>query len=231
MFGLLNSQAPTKQTATDAINTLSSRLQDVRLLEDRRAAILGLRSFAKEYPASVASGALRGLIGSLSRDGDDVDTVKVVLETLLILFNPNESSVCISLSPQYRPFVSRPLTMCHSKPESSEELSLWLADEFTQVMIMDAGRYEIKFLLKLVQRQENITCLLDLLGTSDFYSRLYSLKLLAAIQSARLERTQECVFSAPLGISRLVAVLDDRHEAIRNGKRYLDGPCCIFLSI
>ncbi len=93
MFGILQSQAPTKQTATDAINTLSSRLLNGRLLEDRRAAILGLRSFAKEYPASVASGALRGLIGSLSRDGNDVDTVKIVLETLLTLFSPNDDSV------------------------------------------------------------------------------------------------------------------------------------------
>jgi intracellular protein transport protein USO1 len=93
MFGILQGQAPVKQTATDAIVTLSSRLSSGKLLEDRRAAILGLRSFAKEYPASVASGALRGLIAALSRDADDVDTVKLVLETLLMLFNPYETSV------------------------------------------------------------------------------------------------------------------------------------------
>ena len=93
MFGILQSQAPAKQTATDAISILSNRLLNGRLLEDRRAAILGLRSFAKEYPASVASGALRSLIGSLSTDGSDVDTVKIVLETLLMLFSPNKNSV------------------------------------------------------------------------------------------------------------------------------------------
>lgn len=93
MFRILESQAPARQTATDTINTLSSRLQSATLLEDRRAAILGLRSFAKEYPASVASGALRALIASLRNDAEDVDTVKVVLETLLMLFAPEESSV------------------------------------------------------------------------------------------------------------------------------------------
>ncbi|KAI9839683.1 MAG: hypothetical protein M1837_002064 [Sclerophora amabilis] len=174
MFGILQAQAPAKQTATDTINTLSGRLLSATLLEDRRAAILGLRSFAKEYPASVASGALRGLIGSLSKDTDDVDTVKVVLETLLTLFSPDETS-----------------------PEASDDIALWLADEFTQ-------------------RQDNITVLLDLLNASEFYSRLYSLQLLSAILSARPERTQECVFTAPLGISRLVAILDDKREAIRN---------------
>jgi hypothetical protein len=93
MLRMLEAQAPAKQTATDTISTLSSRLNNATLLEDRRGAILGLRSFAKEYPASVASGSLRSLIGCLAKELDDVDTTKVVLETLLMLFNPNESSV------------------------------------------------------------------------------------------------------------------------------------------
>ncbi|KAM0206749.1 hypothetical protein ACHAQD_012304 [Fusarium lateritium] len=172
MFSIAS--APAKQSVGETIDVLSGRLSSATLLEDRRAAILGLRSFAKDYPASVASGALRSLIGSLSKDGEDVDTVKVVLETLLMLFNPNEDS-----------------------PEASEEIALWLADEFTQ-------------------RQENITLLLDFLDTNDFYSRLYSLQLLAAILSARTERTEECIFTAPLGIPRLVSALDDQRDAIRN---------------
>lgn len=93
MFRILESQAPAKQTATDAISVLSNRLQSATLLEDRRAAILGLRSFAKNYPASVASGSLRDLIGSVRKDAEDVDTLKVVLETLLLLFSPDENSV------------------------------------------------------------------------------------------------------------------------------------------
>ncbi|KAF2403972.1 hypothetical protein EJ06DRAFT_489003 [Trichodelitschia bisporula] len=174
MLRMLEAQAPAKQTATDTIRTLGDRLNTATLLEDRRAAIFGLRSFAKEYPASVASGALRGLIGCLARDVEDVDTVKPVLETLLMLFSPNEDS-----------------------PEASEDIALWLADEFTQ-------------------RQDNIQILLDLLDTPDFYSRLYSLQLLSAIFAARPERTQECVLSAALGVSRLVATLDDSRDAIRN---------------
>ena len=174
MLRMLEAQAPAKQTATDTINTLSARLNNATLLEDRRAAILGLRSFAKEYPASVASGALRGLIGCLANDLDDVDTTKIVLETLLTLFSPNEDS-----------------------PEASDDIALWLADEFTQ-------------------RQDNIKVLLGMLESSDFYSRLYSLQLIAAIFTARPERTQECVLNAALGASRLAATLDDSRDAVRN---------------
>jgi hypothetical protein len=81
--------------------------------------------------------------------------------------------------------------------EASEEITLWLADEFTQ-------------------RQDNITVLLDLLESKEFYLRLYSLQLILHISTARTERTQECILSAPLGVSRLVAVLDDKREAVRN---------------
>ncbi|KAL8736930.1 MAG: hypothetical protein Q9181_002195 [Wetmoreana brouardii] len=174
MFRILEAQAPAKQNATATITTLCGRLQSATLLEDRRAAILGLRSFAKQWPASVASGGLRNLISCLNKDIEDVDTTKITLETLIMLFNPDESS-----------------------PEASDDIALWLADEFTQ-------------------RQENITVLLDLLESYDFYSRLYSLQLISAISSARPERTQECVATSPVGVSRLVAVLEDKREAVRS---------------
>ena len=125
MFRILESQAPAKQNATDTINTLSGRLQSATLLEDRRAAILGLRSFAKIYPASVASGALRNLISSLSKDVEDVDTTKIILETLLMLFNPDESSVSKTHSGT--------VLADSCQPEASDDIALWLADEFTQV--------------------------------------------------------------------------------------------------
>ena len=171
---ILEAQAPARQNATDTIQTLSGRLASATLLEDRRAAIQGLRSFAKLYPASVASGALRDLIAGLRKDVEDSDTVKILLETLLGLFEPDEKS-----------------------PEASEEITLWLADEFTQ-------------------RQDNITALLDLLEANEFYQRLYVLQILSHISTARPQRTQEAIFAAPLGISRITNVLEDRREAVRN---------------
>lgn len=173
MLRILESQAPAKQTATDTISTLSSRLTSATLLEDRRAAVLGLRSFAKQYPASVASGALRDLITGLRRDGEDSDTIKAELETILGLFEPDANS-----------------------PEASDEITLWLADEFSQ-------------------RPDNVTALLDLLELGETFPRLYSLKILGHVSAARPQRTQETVFSAPLGLSRITAVLDDRREHVR----------------
>ncbi|KAI7512732.1 hypothetical protein KC347_g2232 [Hortaea werneckii] len=195
-------KTPPLQTATATIDTLCGRLSSATLLEDRRAAILGLRSFAKQYPASVASGSLRELITTLRRDGlgqteksdgtrngggkggsaadegGDVDTIRLVLETLLMLFNPDASS-----------------------PEAGDEIAFFMADEFSM-------------------RQDNVLLLLSLLDPTspyaDYYSRLYSVQLLTAICSARPERLQECILSAPLGVSRLVGILDDARDAVRN---------------
>ena len=163
-----------QQTATETISTLSSRLSSATLLEDRRAAILGLRSFAKQYPASVSSGGVHELIACVHKDGGDLDTIKIVLETLLNLFEPDETS-----------------------PESSDEITLWIADNFAA-------------------KQSNITALLDLLENHDFYPRLYALQILSHVCAARPESTQESVFAAPLGVSRITAVLDDKREPVRN---------------
>jgi len=121
-------RTPPLQTATATIDTLCGRLQSATLLEDRRAAILGLRSFAKQYPASVASGSLRELVATLRKDGlgetsgkgkggkgepegtGDVDTIRLVLETLLMLFNPDQGS-----------------------PEAGDEIAYFMADEFSMV--------------------------------------------------------------------------------------------------
>jgi len=54
------------------------------------------------------------------------------------------------------------------------------------------------------------------LDQPDYYSRIYSLQLLTAISAARPERTQECILHAPLGTARLVGVLDDSRDAVRN---------------
>lgn len=139
-------KTPPLQTATATIDTLCGRLQSATLLEDRRAAILGLRSFAKQYPASVASGSLRELITTLRRDGlgeatgtkdkdadangivegGDVDTIRLVMETLLMLFNPDSNS-----------------------PEAGDEIAFFLADEFSMVCIITSNRNIIEELLEL----------------------------------------------------------------------------------
>ncbi|KAK9467777.1 p115 like vesicle tethering protein [Lipomyces arxii] len=172
---LANAQPKQNTTATDTIARLCDRLVNSTLLEDRRAAVLGLKGFCREYREAVVTGGLRGLIAELQRDRLDTETVKATLETLLLLIMRENSS----------------------NSSDIDYIALWLADEFTQ-------------------REENVSLLIDILENKDFYVRLYSLQLLGAILSNRTDRTQQCVFTAPLGISRLVSTLDDHREAIQS---------------
>ncbi|KAK9471398.1 p115 like vesicle tethering protein [Dipodascopsis tothii] len=186
LSGILAPAAPKAgTTAAETIAKLCDRLMHSTLLEDRRAAVLGLKGFCREYREAVVAGGLRGLIGELQRDRQDLETVKATLETLLLLFIRSRGTP--ASTPRGTP----------APGGDVDDIALWLADEFTQ-------------------REENIHLLIDILEHSDFYVRLYSLQLLAAVLANRPARTQQCVFAAPLGISRFVSMLDDHREAVQN---------------
>ncbi|BFZ63255.1 Vesicle-mediated ER to Golgi transport protein [Saitoella coloradoensis] len=80
------SAQPQQQSADETIAKLCDRLEYSTLLEDRRAAVLGLKGFSRDFKEQVATGGLAGLILTLTRDAGDLDTLKAALETLLVLF-------------------------------------------------------------------------------------------------------------------------------------------------
>lgn len=97
-----------KQKVDDAISVVCDRLEHATLLQDRRAAVLALKGFAREYKEAVTAGGLRGLLKSLSIDREDQETLNATLECLLSLFSMDD--------------VGR-----------ADDTTLWIADEFTLV--------------------------------------------------------------------------------------------------
>lgn len=216
--GLLAQTQPKPQSAQATITRLCDRLNHSTQLEDRRAAVLALKGFSREYRETVAAGGLRGLIQALLQDYEDEETCRASLETLLILFIKSEDGATgvNDFEKQSRLMRTRnkkypsPLLQHNDENGGSvnggggangghiDYIALWLTDEFTQ-------------------KQENILAVLDIIQSSnDFYSKLYALQLLAAIISNRAQRAQECIFSATTGISTLVSALDDLRDMIRN---------------
>lgn len=61
--------------------------------------------------------------------------------------------------------------------------------------------------------------LLDMLEEYDFYVRFHVVSLLATLVLSDTDRLQECILTSPMGMSRLMALLDDRREIIRNGEK------------
>jgi hypothetical protein len=78
----------------------------------------------------------------------------------------------------------------------------------------------VQFTEIVLKEKDCICTLLDFLEQHDFYMRHYTIGLLRTVLGNAAGRLQDAVLVAPNGISRLVDLLDDSREAVRNGKRY-----------
>ncbi|KAI9591456.1 p115 like vesicle tethering protein [Syncephalis fuscata] len=74
----------------------------------------------------------------------------------------------------------------------------------------------ISFTDEIVKDISSIGAVLDALQDNDFYVRYTSLQLLNTLLHNRAERLQECVLASAMGISRLMDMLGEHREVIRN---------------
>ena len=76
---------PVQQDGVETVDKLSQRLLNAALLEDRRAAVLGLKGLAKDFKLHVGTNAMSTLVSILKNDILDTEIVTASLETLVIL--------------------------------------------------------------------------------------------------------------------------------------------------
>ncbi|CUM67241.1 uncharacterized protein PRCAT00004934001 [Priceomyces carsonii] len=197
---ILSQQSSVPKLADEAIPTLCNRLLHSTLSSDRRSAVLGLKSFSRQYRESVVEYGLRALVSTLKKDSENPSIVKAVLETLLILFIRGESDSDLTrgwISQQSRAQNGKypsPLLL----EVSTDQLSLWIADELTQDV-------------------ETVKLLFDILQDSDdFYVKLYTIQLLESMVSTRSTKTKDCLLNIPTSMSVLVGLLHDANDPIRN---------------
>lgn len=195
-------QPPKAQSVEETIPTLCDRLENSTLISDRRSAVLGLKSFSREYRETVVASGLKSLINTLVKDQEDEDLVRAVLETLLILFIRGEGEEDLTrnwISQQSRLQNGKypsPLVM-KEENESVDQFSLWITDALTQT-------------------DEVIKLLFTFLDSSVFQIKLYSIQLLEALIATRPTKAREVILNIPTGVSNLVKLLDDINEPIRD---------------
>ncbi|CAO3597206.1 unnamed protein product [Absidia cylindrospora] len=80
----------------------------------------------------------------------------------------------------------------------------------------DSNNIGDKFTDHFLEESSNVTVLLDILEEYDFYVRFNTIKLLGVLLFNRPKRIQECILMSPMGITRLVDLLDDTRDIIRN---------------
>ncbi|QLG71585.1 hypothetical protein HG535_0B06300 [Zygotorulaspora mrakii] len=195
-------QPPKAQSVDETIPTLCDRVENATLIGDRRSAILGLKSFSREYRETVVALGLKPLLNTLKRDFVDEASVKAILETLLILFIRGDGTNDLTrswISQQSRLQSGKypsPLVM-KQEMETVDQFSLWIADAITQ-------------------SEEMVHLLIQLLETGNFHVRLYTIQILEALVATRPSRARTSITSLPTGVSTLVSLLDDAHEAVRD---------------
>ena len=68
-----------------------------------------------------------------------------------------------------------------------------------------------------IKQVSNVTMLLEILQDDDFYIRFNSIQLLNALLTNTGSHIHDCILTSPMGLSRLIDLLDDKREIIRNG--------------
>lgn len=199
-FSILSTPDPGASQEEEAIQTLSNRLQHATLTADRKLAVLGLKSFSRQFRETVIQHGLRALLQTLARDTENAAIVKTVLETLLSLFLRGASD---DLALGWISNQSRIQNGKYPSPLLVEHVELdeflnWIADEM---------------ILSDVHVQALTDVLTQHLG---FQIRLYALQILEAIVAARPVRAKECLINIPLAVSTIVSVLGDPNDPIRN---------------
>ncbi|XP_059821468.1 general vesicular transport factor p115 isoform X3 [Hypanus sabinus] len=186
--GVMGGQSAGPQpSGADTVQKLCDRVASSTLLDDRRDAVRALKSLSKKYRLEVGSQAMEHLINVLQMDRSDSEIIGYALDTLYNLISNDVEE--------------------EEPAEGSEEENVQksssddLAVHFTEIFI---------------KHQENVTLLLSLLEEFDFHVRWPAVKLLTALLKNLGSQVQQIILVSPMGVSRMMDLLADSREVIRN---------------
>ncbi|XP_036958508.1 general vesicular transport factor p115 isoform X3 [Acanthopagrus latus] len=201
--GVMGGQAAGPQpSGAETIQKLCDRVASSTLLEDRRDAVRALKSLSKKYRMEVGTQAMDHLINILQTDRSDSEILGYALDTLYnIICNDEEEEQDESED------AVTPISV------SGKHKNVSMPDENAQKQADDLG---VQFTDKFIQDPEHVTLLLTLLEEFDFHVRWPGVKLLTAILKNQGVQVQGIILVSPMGVSRLMDLLADSREVIRN---------------
>lgn len=196
--GVMGGQAAGPQpSGAETIQKLCDRVASSTLLDDRRDAVRALKSLSKKYRMEVGTQAMDHLINILQTDRSDSEIVGYALDTLYNLICNDEEEEQDESEDAVTP---------KHKTES-------VPDENAQKQADDLGAL---FTDKFIEDPEHVTLLLTLLEEFDFHVRWPGVKLLTALLKNQGPQVQGVILVSPMGVSRLMDLLADSREVIRN---------------
>ncbi|XP_075947476.1 general vesicular transport factor p115 isoform X3 [Anarhichas minor] len=201
--GVMGGQAAGPQpSGAETIHKLCDRVASSTLLEDRRDAVRALKSLSKKYRMEVGTQAMDHLVNILQTDRSDSEILGYALDTMYnILCNDEEEEQDESED------AVTPISASGKHKNAS------MPDETAQKQSDDLGA---QFTEQFVQDAEHVTLLLSLLEEFDFHVRWPGVKLLTVLLKNQGVQVQGIILVSPMGVSRLMDLLADSREVIRN---------------
>ncbi|XP_068445308.1 general vesicular transport factor p115 isoform X1 [Clinocottus analis] len=197
--GVMGGQAAGPQpSGAETIHKLCDRVASSTLLEDRRDAVRALKSLSKKYRLEVGTQAMDHLINILQTDRSDSEILGYALDTLYNILCNDEEEEQDAVTP-----ISA----------SAKHKNISMPDETAQKQSDDLGA---QFTDQFVQDPEHVTLLLTLLEEFDFHVRWPGVKLLTVLLKNQGVPVQGIILVSPMGVSRLMDLLADSREVIRN---------------
>ncbi|XP_069385479.1 general vesicular transport factor p115 isoform X3 [Paralichthys olivaceus] len=197
--GVMGGQAVGPQpSGAETIQKLCDRVASSTLLEDRRDAVRALKSLSKKYRMEVGTQAMDHLINILQTDRSDSEILGYALDTLYNIICNDEEEEQDAVTPL---------------PVSGKHKNVSAPDENAQKQADDLGA---QFTDTFIQEPEHVSLILSLLEEFDFHVRWPGVKLLTALLKNQCTQVQGVILVSPMGVSRLMDLLADSREVIRN---------------
>ncbi|XP_066304977.1 general vesicular transport factor p115-like isoform X2 [Branchiostoma lanceolatum] len=183
----LATQPGTQPTGAETIERLCDRVQSSTLLDDRRDAVRALKALSKKFRLEVGTQGMDILINVLETDRTDGEIVNYALDTMNNI-------------------------MCNNPEDDDEEDGPQTNGEVRQEPEDLGGQFTEIFIKKL----ENVQLLLNFLEEYDFRVRWPTVKLMTTLLCNRCSQMQQIILNSPVGVSRLMDLISDAREVIRN---------------
>ncbi|UMM29491.1 hypothetical protein L5515_011822 [Caenorhabditis briggsae] len=162
-----------EDNGAEFVETLVERVETCSAPEDRRDALKGLKSVAKQYRLAVGTMGMNAYIDVLETDRLNSETMTLVLDTLATVLSADDDS------------------------SENDELGERLAE-------------------MMLKRKGFIASVLAAVDQFDFGVRRTAVQLLSNLLRHRGTEVQNAVLQQPAGLSKLVDIIHDNREVIRN---------------
>lgn len=204
------------RTVADTIESMTDSLRDSTLLSDRRDACRGLRSLAKDYRVEVGAQAMDALVQAIRNDSHDSEILNYCLESLNYIISGSLADSPAATWPD-----SVDCGVGAGGPDNQTSASNSFAAQRKQTssnknggtQSHDPGRELAEIFLK---KHDHVHTILDFVTDNDFKIRWVATRLIYGLARQKLAVVQDSILSFPTGVSRLMQLIADEQELLRN---------------